>query len=88
MRAQRACLRLFLDMDLATEVAVQVASGETPVAGDIETLIKSSEIGAQRFCEESMPLETKAFGDDSTRRLKQMEMIDFDAGELSLFQII
>jgi hypothetical protein len=85
MRAQRSCLALFLDMDLATKVDVAVSADEAPVCRDIETLIKSSEIGAQLFSQEAMELESRAFDEDISKRLDELEMCDFDAQEVSSF---
>ena len=44
-RAQRGCLALFVDMDVATKVDIAVSADEAPACKDIEILIKSSAIG-------------------------------------------
>ena len=85
MRAQRGCLALFVDMDVATKVDIAVSADEAPACKDIEILIKSSEIGAQLFASEAMALESTAFEEDITRRLDELEMCDFDAQEVTSF---
>ena len=88
MRAHRCSLQLFVDMEVATKVDIQVSSGEAPCPEDIQTLMKSSEIGNQLFNEEAMALESSAFAEDISRRLIELEMTVFECGELASFKRI
>ena len=88
LRAWRAEVGLFLDMEVASAVVLASEEAKEPHVKSVEALSAGSLIGAELFSPEVMLAELLHFKSDVTRRLYELEQQHFDAEELAGFREI
>ena len=88
MRAKRAELQLFFDMEKATQAIATSDAMEEPNEPIIDELASSSYIGYDLFKPETLVSELTSFKSDVARRLKELELQFFPPDENEAFRQI
>ena len=83
LRTQRATLRMFLDMSLATKLDRDTSNGDKLEHAEIEAMLRSSAIGGELFAAEVLDLESLTFVAEIERRLGDLEDNGYNLTEQS-----
>ena len=87
LRAHRATLALYIDIDKATAIEGSIRDGEDPIPAQLKAML-TSVVGSVLFAPEALKNDFKLFIDDIDKRIYDLEYHDFDSDELISFRRI